>query len=340
MPHFYIPEPIEIEIDLDAMKGLPHIDKRPRVFYPDWTSTHDHPLYADRPTWEVPPVDASGRKLHVRQPPLPQKSVPIPRPVPIVNPKPTRPARPPTEDFSQFESNGFEVPDFPPELMAKMAALEEESARRKNLDMGARAAKTAALLRTQTKPLNIRRKDRDASHPAAPPATTTPFYSNQAASQSTRTIASQRSHALRDNANLQKTIYSNPTAGQSVYNVGANTQGHSSVAYDPGEDLCMNSTPDGASIRRRNASSATSRAVHDLRRHGIDRAKNGEEPIRVMRGPHAVKLQRVPDSQHALAIPINDTRSAKQWAEQGIRTGTSHSGAATIAGYGRPVHRR
>ncbi|KAG5730869.1 hypothetical protein E4T56_gene21007 [Termitomyces sp. T112] len=207
----------------------------------------------------------------------------------------------------------------------------------------------------QTQPLNVRRRNVSVSNTPAQPSGG--MYNNYAASQSMRNIDPR--------ANYRACLPSQRQAGDAVTYTPSDSSGsiyscssaaHSAYNLSPSAQYQVPSVPsnftpavpslpsqqthevEGASVGRRNASSASSRSAHAMRRHGMLPPPPGSqhhEILRVLRGPHAVKLQtpHVPSmTNEYISLPVNDTKSSAEWGAKSSRVA---GGVATVAGYGR-----
>ncbi|KAG6918058.1 hypothetical protein DXG01_016714 [Tephrocybe rancida] len=331
-----------------------------------------HPIPGQRypgwPEYDVDPDDFSRPynprshfdKVLINQFPKPPSTIPkcaIPKPLPPTPPTPRRPARPPTLDFSDVATDHL-LPDFPPELTAKIVALDAEQVHRQQAKHAesAKAARNAAILRTRqtpaaiqrsassmsgTLPLNIRRRDAS-NHTAFPSAQPSgSLYQNYSASQSTRSLnpnaryraclASSRQppSVTHISSNSGCSTYSNETFTNSL---SQNARYHAAPTASDSLDAVPAVEDDGATVRRRNASSASSRSALAMRRNGLlPPPADHHDMLRVLRGPHAAKLQAPPTPAKGMGLPVNDTNSDKEW---GVK-GSKNRGAATVAGYRR-----
>ncbi|KAG6844625.1 hypothetical protein H0H87_005482 [Tephrocybe sp. NHM501043] len=396
-----MPMRISFESDIheyDEVRGLiPHFEPIYSVRYPDWPSAnvpdpndfsrpYNPRMHADRILLDQFPKPPTTVPVSHSTPPLP--------PMPVTSrtrAPPKRPnARPPTQDFSQIPTEHL-LPDFPPELTAKIRSLDAEQARhqKEKHAESAKAARNAAILRarqaqgqaiqrstsntsqypTSTRPLNIRR--RDVLDPDATPKPSGGPYKNYAASKSALSLrdpnsrdryhaclASSRQATAKEayssdssssnahtNYDSETSLYTNSSASKSSYSVSTHTQYQSDLAASGSKDSIPR-VDDTVSVRRRNASSASSRSALAMRRHGLmpppshtagEQAQHGEM-LRVLRGPHAAQFQApsVPMRAQEIGLPINDTLSEKEWGAKGSK----FRGAATVAGYGHGAYDR
>ncbi|KAF8069993.1 hypothetical protein FPV67DRAFT_1447860 [Lyophyllum atratum] len=287
---------------------------------------------------------------------------------------PKRPARPPTLDLEDYQFTEAELlPEMSPGLKAKMAAIHAENlrmqaeAKRMRARQGESIQRCASSASNYVRPLNINRHhDRSlgsahgASNSLSTPQPGAGIYRNPAASGSTRSLdpharyrtclaSSRRAVAAANHNNSQSiasthsgsSIDGNTVSSQSTpLSLGPNARYHAALADTQAGDA----TP-ATTVRRRNASSGSSRSALSSRRNGMATAPTVpayEEPahqepglyhpdvMRVVRGPHGSKLQ-APGPVRAgrdMGLEINDADRR----EFGIG---GHGGAATVAGCGR-----
>ncbi|KAG6899488.1 hypothetical protein C0993_009782 [Termitomyces sp. T159_Od127] len=183
---------------------------------------------------------------------------------------------------------------------------------------------------------NLRQAGAAGTHSAS--SSESSVYSNTSAAQSAYNVSRHARRPPRATPE-EGTMYSNPSAAQSVYSVSrhARRPSHATPESAPAvPPLPAQHSQEGASVCRRNASSASSRSAHDMRRHGMLPLPDGaahQEILRVLRGPHAAQLQTPATHTRAneeIGLSVNDTKSSKEWGAM-----SSKIGAATIAGYGR-----
>ncbi|KAG6865838.1 hypothetical protein C0991_011170 [Blastosporella zonata] len=278
---------------------------------------------------------------------------------PVVPVTPKRPARPLTQDFSDVPTEHL-LPNFPPEIKAKIQALDAEHARRQRekYNESARAARKAAILRSQaiqrsalniskynTPPLSIRR--RDPSKPTAAPVPVAGIYKNSSASQSMCALDSDsrtRCASTRADATAG--------AGSGTHRGSSPTSSISTNPRMPSRNLSQNTCHD-ADLEPSNSidviplvdgSASSSRSVRAMRRHGLmpspsdtaDEKVQHPEMFRILRGPHAAKFQvSAPHMKaHEISLLVNDMNSGKEWGANYSKVG----GAATVAGYERGAY--
>ncbi|KAG6887426.1 hypothetical protein C0992_012300 [Termitomyces sp. T32_za158] len=188
---------------------------------------------------------------------------------------------------------------------------------------------------------NVSQHARRPSRVTPDPGSEGGMYSNSSAAQSAYHISqhARRPSRVTPDPGSEGSLYSNSSAAQSAYNVSRHARRPSRVTPDPVPPvppLPPQRNEEGASVCRRNASSASSRSAHDMRRHGMIPLAESvvhQEILRVLRGPHAAQLQNPSTHTRAnedIGLPINDTKSSKEWGAV-----SSKVGAATVSGYGR-----
>ncbi|KAG6902102.1 hypothetical protein C0995_004282 [Termitomyces sp. Mi166 len=330
------------EVTICGSPGPNDIPVKPEQRYPDWFQCQGDPDDFTRPYFPRRPYVEI-----VDQFPAPPTTVPEKPQLPIVDAKPKRPSvRPPTLDLSQFPEEL--LPEYPPQLKAKIDAFDAAEAARNAARLRA-GHRTASSVSGQTQPLNICR--RGASNSNVPVQPSSGMYRNHCANQSTRSLdprARHRNHQAGDagthnTSNSGSTMYRNYSAAHSAYNLSANARYQASFAGNhptnavPSLPHDQQQDHNNASVCRRNASSASSRSAHDMRRHGMLPAAEGvqyHEIFRVLRGPHAVKLQTPAvhtRTNEYIGLPVNDTNSKKAWRAKSFR-------AVGVTGYGRVQH--
>ncbi|KAG6865206.1 hypothetical protein C0991_004515 [Blastosporella zonata] len=323
--------------------------------------SHTHRILNQLPT----PPSAISQQPAVIQIPITISNPPPGAHAVLVTPE--RPPRPPTQDFSGIPTEDL-LPQFPPELMDNIEAFNEQD-RCQKYQESARAARNAAVLRSQQAQV-VQRSASSASQYRTPPLkinhppvfdTAVPYskssnrmYKNYDASQSMRSLADPHPHTpARYRACLTSSrtatgdsfgthsasssasgMYTNASATKSSHN----PRDHANLAASDSSDA-IPLVDDFASVRRRNASSSSSRSTLAMRRNGLMPpppvpARASDEMPRVLRGPHASKLQISPPhmTDHETGMVVNDTNS-----EWGINC-SNGSGAATVAGYERGAY--
>ncbi|KAF5386235.1 hypothetical protein D9615_002676 [Tricholomella constricta] len=318
---------------------------------------------------------------------------------------PKRPARPPTLDLAEFQFDEADLlPAMDPVVKAKIDSMHAESRRMEREALAKVEARDNALRAQQplqrstssasghVRPLHIRRRagnrDLSAENSFSTPQPGAGMYRNPAASHSTRSLdpraryrkcmASQAipSHSAIKSVQSGSSIHSDTTGTSSSQSLGPNARyraalAESDVARDSSKDAKAHGPIEDspATVRRRNASSASSRSALSARRNGTTSSTtvptqpplpleqlphqvqalpvvvgpNQHGVMRVVRGPYYAKIQS-PPGPIAAAVSVTvrpgrelqDRVNVKEFGGQGAPShGMPTCGAATVAGHER-----